>query len=117
MGYTLDEFKALVKEFDEHESALLCIKANEYGSEQDRLENFHWRARAEGKRPEEIALGDLLKHIHAIVKAIKENRYCWVWQSESGEGLKQRLADARNYLLLLAACIDEAVWSEGNGNR
>ena len=31
---------------------------------------------------------------------------------EKREGLKQRIADARNYLLLLAACIEEEIRKE-----
>jgi len=32
------------------------------------------------------------------------------------EGLKQRIADARNYLLLLAACIEEEANTDKNEN-
>lgn len=107
--YTPERFAALVAEFRAREEKLLGSKGGEYGSSQDRLENFHWQAQAEGRRPEEIAVSHLLKHIHAILKAVGEGRYAWAWEVEGREGLKQRFADARNYLLLVAACIDEAV--------
>jgi len=47
-----------------------------------------------------------LKHIQSISHAVR-TEYNWCWQTEQGhEGLKQRIADARNYLLLLAACLE-----------
>ena len=38
---------------------------------------------------------------------VRTGKYRWCWETEEGEGLKQRIADARNYLQLLAACLEE----------
>lgn len=112
-GYSAKRFETLAQLFMAREKVLLGLKGKDYAADRDRLENFHQQAAFQGARPEEVALTHFLKHVCAITKAVRERRYVWAWQTESGEGLKQRFADARNYLLLLAACIDEAV--EGCG--
>jgi len=60
--------------------------------------------------PEKVCMILLLKHIQSLSKAVSEDTTCicmWFWEHDGREGLKQRIADARNYLLLLAACLDE----------
>jgi hypothetical protein len=47
-----------------------------------------------------------MKHVQSIALAVRTGKYAWAWETEGGEGLKQRIADARNYLLLLAACLE-----------
>lgn len=108
-NYSAKRFEALMEMFIARERMLLGMKSKEYAGDGDRLENFHQQAAFQGVRPEEVALTHLLKHICSITKAVRERRYAWVWKTDSGEGLKQRFTDARNYLILLAACIDEAV--------
>lgn len=39
-------------------------------------------------------------------------KYDWDWETDGGEGLKQRIVDARNYLLLLAACLEVETYPE-----
>lgn len=73
----------------------------------DRLGNFKRRAELLGKQPEEIIVSDLTKHIDVIIQAAKTGNYRWCWEDEKGEGLKQRIVDAINYLLLLAGCFKE----------
>ena len=107
MIYTPQQFEALVKEFLEHEEQLLCWKAGEYTDGADRLKNFRQVAQWLGQHPADVALCYLMKHMQSISLAVKTGKRNWVWQTEEGEGLKQRIADARNYLLLLAACLDE----------
>lgn len=113
-GYSLERFQSLVEEFRLREDRLLGIKAGEYARDGDRLENFHLQGAFQGVRPEEVALTHFLKHVCAITKAVREARYDWCWESDGKEGLKQRIADARNYLLLIAACIEERVKIEGS---
>ena len=84
----------------------MCIrdrdwKAGEYTAGQDRLLNFKQVAEFLSQRPAEVALAYLLKHIQSVALAVQSKKYAWTWETESGEGLKQRIADARNYLCLL----------------
>ncbi len=106
---TNQEFENLREEFLSKEVELLEWKGGEYGSYCDRLLNFKEIANFVGLDGTAICLLYLLKHIQSITLAIKNNKHSdkWFWQDEKGEGLKQRIADARNYLLLLAACIEE----------
>lgn len=97
------------------ESELLDIKGGEYGADFDRLLNFKEIGDFLDMRATEVCLVLLLKHIQSITLAIKSGNYHsrWYWKDEKGnEGLKQKIADARNYLLLLAACIED----EGSQN-
>lgn len=105
---TREQFAELINEFVAHETDLLGLKAKEYAAEDDRLWNFHVRAMMEGCRTSEVALGDLLKHVSSLALAVRTGKGEWAWRTAEGhEGLKQRVADARNYLLLLAACLEE----------
>ncbi len=102
-----EQFEALHKEFMEKEAQILDWKRGEYSPDEDRLLNFRQVASLLGQRPSEVALVYLLKHIQSIILAVRSGDYVWAWEGEGGEGLKQRIADARNYLLLLAACLEE----------
>ena len=52
---------------------------------------------------------EILEHMQSITLAVRDGKYSWTWETEGGEGFKQRIADARNYLLLLAACLEESI--------
>jgi len=107
-------FETLVKEFQEQEAKILSHKGNEYSDQEDRLQNFHLQAIVQNVEPAVIALTYLLKHILSIAKAVGDGNQPWEWTTKEGhEGLKQRFADARNYLLLLAACLEETYEKEG----
>ncbi len=107
--YSPERFKNLVKEFLDKEGTILNWKGTEYTSGVDRLQNFREIAAFLDMEPADVALMYMLKHVQGIKKQIQERRFVWAWEGESGEGLKQRFADVRNYLLLLAACLDEMV--------
>ncbi len=104
---TPQQFENLRDEFLTREARILNWKRGEYSPNEDRLQNFREVANFLGKRLSEVALTYLMKHIQSITLAVRTGRYSWTWETERGEGLKQRIADARNYLLLLAACLDE----------
>ena len=104
---TRESFENLREEFLEHEAGILEWKRGEYAPHDDRLQNFREVAAFLNKRPAEVALTYLMKHIQSITLAVRTGSYNWTWNTEGGEGLKQRFADARNYLLLLAACLEE----------
>lgn len=112
--YSPVKFDELIAEFYARESLILGWKRGEYSPNADRLQNFREVADFIGRTPSEVALTYLLKHVQSIKNAVTlHGRYNWTWETEEGEGLKQRIADARNYLLLLAACIDEEAEKEG----
>ncbi len=104
---TPEQFEILRDEFLVHEAKILDWKRGEYSPNEDRLQNFREVAALTGLRLSEVALIWLLKHIQSISLAVRNGKYSWTWETERGEGLKQRIADARNYLLLLAACLEE----------
>ena len=109
--YPPKKFLELYREFEENERGILEIKAGEYSSDEDRLQNFREIANFIGDQPATIdytmvAFILLMKHIQSIKNAIVNKRFDWAWGTGNKEGLKQRFADARNYLLLLGACID-----------
>lgn len=104
---TPEQFDNLRDEFLIHEARLMGWKAGEYTDSADRLKNFRWVAEWLEQRPADVALCYLMKHIQSISLAVKSSKQNWVWHTDEGEGLKQRIADARNYLLLLAACLEE----------
>ena len=109
-----EQFENLRESFLSKEAELLEWKGGEYGSYCDRLLNFKEIANFVGLDGTAICLLYLLKHIQSITSSIKNHKHSdkWFWQDEKGEGLKQRIADARNYLLLLAACIEEEIRKE-----
>ena len=101
------EFNALATDFNVKEIEILKWKAGEYCDGADRLMNFRQIAELMDIKMSEVALLYLMKHIQSIVLAVKEDKVKWVWETEGGEGTKQRISDARNYLILLAACIQQ----------
>ena len=104
---TPEQFEILRDEFLIREARILDWKAGEYTANRDRLLNFREVADFLGQKPAEVALVYLLKHVQSIALSVRTGKYAWAWEKEGGEGLKQRIADARNYLLLLAACLEE----------
>lgn len=106
------EFREILTEFQEGETALLDSKRVEYASaDGDVLENFKTLARLLHVTPSQVATVLLAKHVQGIAKQVMDRTFSWDWSQTTPdgqtEGLKQRVADARNYLVLLAACIKE----------
>ena len=103
------EFKLIWEEFAAEEEAIMGWKENEYAGDEDKLLNFNQVAPLTGLRPSQVAFSYLMKHIQSIGLSIQQGNYTdkWYWEDNGREGLKQRIADARNYLILLAACIEQ----------
>lgn len=104
-----DRFATLVEEIRSRSEAIMAAKAQEYGSDKERLRNFREIGALANLRVSRVALTFLLKHIQSIALAVNSGDFDnWDWQLPTGgEGLKQRIADAINYLYLLAMCIEE----------
>lgn len=107
---TVDEFNKFVQEFIDSEIKILETKGNDYSAEKDRFSNF----RKIGNDLHYVALGQLnerhsmiivwwvafTKHILAITSYLKFGKV-------ESESIQERIKDARNYLLLLAAMIKD----------
>jgi hypothetical protein len=100
-------FDTIAIDFCSREMALLKTKRADYAEDDDCLMNFHQVSSLIGVRPEQYCMMLGLKHIQSILRAVADDRYDWTWSKPDGEGLKQHISDARNYLLLAAAIIDE----------
>jgi hypothetical protein len=112
-AFTVKDFEALYKEFTEHERAILGFKRSEYADPQgDVLRNFREVSALLDQADTQYCLTLLAKHfqgiVNAVLRASKGGKIDWRWQDNQGqEAFKQRIADTRNYLLLLAACIED----------
>jgi len=103
----IKDFEKLCIEFEKKEAELRSVKGKEYATD-DVLAAICKIANFIKEPPEKVCMILLLKHIQSLSKAVSEDTTCmWFWEHDGREGLKQRIADARNYLLLLAACLDE----------
>lgn len=103
------EFEKLCTEFEKKEAELRAVKGKEYATD-DVLAAIYKMAWFSGLPASKVCIILLLKHIQSLSKAVSEgNIESWYWEIGGIEGLKQRIADARNYLLLLAACLEESI--------
>lgn len=101
-------FNTLLDDFEKKEQSLLGYKRSEYASEDgDVLVNFKENAEFLGMTPEEVCFTYLMKHIQAIRNGVYNPDKRLGWNEGDREGFSQRIADARNYLILLAACMSE----------
>ena len=98
-----------VKEFNEIVSAqikrstdVLCVKANEYATE-DRLHNFKVAAALQGISAKQALAGMLAKHTVSVYDL------CMSDKPASIEMWEEKITDHINYLLLLRAVIEEEV--------
>jgi hypothetical protein len=102
------QFEAIYKEFEGMERSLLLSKREEYAIDDDCLSNFKVTAAQLGVPPEEVCLVFLMKHTQAVAKAAMDPSTRLDWGGTGAkEGFNQRISDARNYLILLAALIKE----------
>jgi len=103
-----EEFEQIYKDFEEHERSLLISKRSEYAMDEDCLSNFKVTAEATGMTPEEVCVVLMMKHAQAICKMAKDKSVRLGWGGTGAiEGTSQRISDARNYLILLAALMAE----------
>lgn len=102
--------KSFAEELIETELSIMASKSKQYSSGQNPFQNFEEVADFLEADPLDIALIYMMKHIQAIALAIRTGKIEWCWVNEKGEeGLKQRFADARNYIMILGNMIDHDV--------
>jgi len=102
-----EQFDELYAHFVGVEGGLLDRKRGEYTDGDDVLANFKATAEALGLSSEDVCAVLLLKHVQAIVIAARDKSTRLGFGDASREGFSQRIADARNYLVLLAALVGE----------
>lgn len=95
-----NQFQTLFDEVTAQERQTLRAKAGEYASGGNRLENFYGGAAIAGTTPGDALWGYLTKHLvscREIAKGKRVNRAM----------LREKIGDARNYLVLLEALVIE----------
>ncbi|HSW61732.1 MAG TPA: hypothetical protein VLH56_00195 [Dissulfurispiraceae bacterium] len=97
------QFELIFEDAVERERATLCQKANEY-ARGDRLSNFKLAGARQECTPERALEGMMEKHstsIHDCIADIERGQVAplKVW--------REKIGDARNYLLLLEALVAE----------
>lgn len=103
----LGVFEKLASEFLHKEQILLFQKRRDYSGGEDCLSAFRSIAALTGVSLETACLVLLGKHLSGIIRQIAGESVSWTWEDDNGEGMKQHISDARNYLLLLAAILEE----------
>lgn len=94
------EFNRLREQFNDECTQALGLKGKEYSGVGDRLGNFKRLATALGLSPEKICLVYMVKHIEAIHSFVRDGKVY-------SEPIRGRLMDARNYIDLLLALIED----------
>jgi len=105
-----EEFEAVYGRLEGAERALLVSKRAEYAGGEDVLRNFKVTATALGRgaTPEGVCLVLLMTHVQAVSEAVMGDKSATLDSARpGGETLAERISDARNYLVLLAALVEE----------
>lgn len=98
-------FEVFVEKFLAQSARLLVSKGAEYAGSEDRLVNFKRGAMQVAATPLQVAQIYLSKHLDSIQTYIRETaagRY-----PQLSEPIQGRFHDAVNYLLLMAALVEE----------
>lgn len=98
---TQDEFNVLVTKRLTKCKKVLCIKAEDYANDKDRLHNFKDGAFLTGQTPEQYALSLITKHIIAIRDKLLKA------EPMTPEFVSEKIGDIINYMLLMEAIITE----------
>lgn len=111
---TPSEFGTFIRRMREYEETLLNVKRQQYSdadpaeNQGDVLQNFRELGEFTGLGAANVALVLTLKHVQSIKKAVVTGEITLGLETEDGfEGLTQRFADARNYLALLLAILED----------
>lgn len=99
---TYEDFEKLHHTMVQEEFAVGRAKGIEYGLGDDRLSNFKRQAAYIGLTPLQVWYVYFMKHIDAITFFIKSG-------GVKSESIESRIMDARVYLALLRALVDESV--------
>lgn len=98
---TYQKLKETVNRLFEDCKKVIKGKGRSYSSREDELANFKGIAKLLGISPEQVCLVYLTKHIYSIYSIVRGEVY-------DTEGLRSRIIDAINYLVLLNALHEES---------
>lgn len=109
VGMTRLDFDMLIEnDLNAYLRGLRDEKEAEYANGADTLLNFHLAGPFLGLTPAQYAMVLLTKHVQGIAKQVMAGKWRWAYHTEDGgEGLKQRIADLKNYADLLFALLSE----------
>jgi len=96
------DFQAILEYCFDEEKKLIGVKAEDYARDGDRLANFKSGAAFTGLSPRQTLWGYLAKHLSSV-KEIVDGK------NVSRSILREKIGDARNYLLLLEALVLEEI--------
>lgn len=98
---TGEEFNKVIERQIDLCKDILCVKAEEYSSEKDRLHNFKCAGGYQGRDPKDALLGMATKHFVSISDMCQDSKKHPVslWE--------EKITDAINYLLLLKGLVVE----------
>ena len=94
------DFQAIIEYCFEEEKKLIGVKAEDYARDGDRLANFKSGSAFTGLTPRQTLWGYLAKHLSSV-KEIVDGK------TVSHDVLREKIGDARNYLILLEALVLE----------
>ena len=94
------DFQAILEYCFNQEKQLIGVKENDYAKGVDRLANFKSGSAFTGLTPRQTLWGYLAKHLSSV-KDIVDGK------TVSRDVLREKIGDARNYLLLLEALVLE----------
>ena len=104
----IEKFEKYAKRVFEAENDLLAAKRASYArGDEDVLLAFKRMALATGMSPMQVCMVLLHKHLVSLGTAVEKDVLVANWEDDNGEGLEQRMMDARAYLLLLGALVEE----------
>ena len=106
------QFNDLVKMIQADQKLVLCSKAEDYASDEERFINFHNAAnlQARGNTPEAALWNMAAKHLEATQRAIGKIELGVVMPLEFW---KEKLGDIRNYMILLEGLVRDRLEEEG----
>ena len=104
----IETFEKYAKRVFDAENDLLAAKRASYArGDEDVLLAFKRMALATGMSPMQVCMVLLHKHLVSLGTAVEKDVIVANWEHDTGEGLAQRMMDARAYLLLLGALVEE----------
>lgn len=92
------EFEKFFDDIVDQERNTLILKAFDYASHTDRFRNFNDGADFTGMTPAQTLWGYLAKHLSSIREMVRGKSY-------DRDYLREKIGDARNYLVLLEALL------------
>ena len=98
-----NKFNDVVQEQLKRCTDILCVKADEYAADDDRLHNFKAAAGYRGIDPKDALMGMATKHLVSISDMCKTGNQ----KTYSVSMWNEKITDAMNYMLLLRGLVEE----------